>query len=91
MTLASVGAAPRLRKAMAAWQTSLTAVVGVSLGLAAGLLPAVALFGSAREYVLVVPWLQLGMLLILVPVAGDASAWLFTRTRIPMARRALLQ
>nr|WP_275587586.1 ABC transporter permease [Arthrobacter roseus] len=91
MTLAGVGAAPRLRKAIAAWQSGLTAVVGVGLGLAAGLLPAVALFGSAREYVLVVPWPQLGVLLILVPVVGAASAWLFTRTRIPMARRALLQ
>ncbi len=91
MTLAGVGAAPRLRKAMTAWQSGLTAVVGVGLGLAAGLLPAIALFGSAREYVLVVPWLQLGVLLILVPVAGAASAWLFTRTRIPMARRGLLQ
>ncbi len=90
MTLAGIGAAPRLRKAMAAAQTALTAVAGVGLGLAAGLLPAVALFGSAREYVLVVPWTQLGALLILVPLAGAAAAWLFTRTRVPMTRRALL-
>lgn len=91
MTLAGIGAAPKLRKSLAAAQTALTAAVGVTLGLLCGVLPAAVVFSSARQYELIVPWPQLAALAVLVPVVGAGAAWLFTRARLPMSRRALLQ
>jgi len=88
VTLAGVGAAPRLRKALAGSQALMTAGLGTVLGSIAGIVPAVLLVtatGMARTAV--VPWLQLVALLIAVPLTGAALAWLFTRARLPVSRR----
>ncbi|HEY9357299.1 MAG TPA: FtsX-like permease family protein [Arthrobacter sp.] len=88
VTLAGVGAAPRLRKALAGSQALMTAGLGTVLGSAAGTVPAVLVVtatGLARTAV--VPWLQLAALLVAVPLTGAALAWLFTRARLPMSRR----
>ncbi|WP_258061115.1 hypothetical protein [Arthrobacter sp. 4R501] len=88
VTLAGVGAAPRLRKALAGSQALMTAGLGTVLGSVAGIVPAVLLVtatGMARTAV--VPWLQLVALLIAVPLTGAALAWLFTRARLPVSRR----
>jgi putative ABC transport system permease protein len=88
VTLAGVGAAPRLRKALACSQALMTAGLGTALGSVAGIVPAVLLVtatGMAR--LAVVPWLQLVALLIAVPLTGAALAWLFTRARLPVSRR----
>lgn len=88
VTLAGVGAAPRLRKALAGSQALMTAGLGTVLGSVAGIVPAVLLVtatGMARTAV--VPCLQLAALLIAVPLTGAALAWLFTRARLPVSRR----
>lgn len=88
VTLAGVGASPRLRKALAGSQALMTAGLGTVLGSVAGIVPAVLLVtatGMARTAV--VPWLQLVALLIAVPLTGAALAWLFTRARLPVSRR----
>ncbi|HJV98031.1 MAG TPA: FtsX-like permease family protein [Arthrobacter sp.] len=88
VTLAGVGAAPGLRKALAGSQALMTAGLGTVLGSVAGMVPAVLLVtatGLARAAV--VPWLQLAALLVAVPLTGAALAWLFTRARLPMSRR----
>ncbi|MHA7298970.1 FtsX-like permease family protein [Pseudarthrobacter sp. MDT3-1] len=88
VTLAGVGAAPRLRKALAGSQALMTAGLGTVLGSVAGIVPAVLLVtatGMARTAV--VPWLQLVALLIAVPLTGAALAWLFTRAGLPVSRR----
>jgi putative ABC transport system permease protein len=88
VTLASVGAAPRLRKALAGSQALMTAGLGTVLGSVAGIVPAALLVtatGMARTAV--VPWLQLVALLIAVPLTGAVLAWLFTRARLPVSRR----
>lgn len=88
VTLAGVGAAPRLQKALAGSQALTTAGLGTVLGSIAGIVPAVLLVtatGMARTAV--VPWLQLVALLIAVPLTGAALAWLFTRARLPVSRR----
>ena len=88
VTLAGVGAAPRLRKALAGSQALMTAGLGTVLGSVAGIVPAVLMVtatGMARTAV--VPWLQLVVLLIAVPLTGAALAWLFTRARLPVSRR----
>jgi putative ABC transport system permease protein len=90
ITLAGVGAAPRLRKALAACQALMTAGLGTVLGSIAGTIPAllvVTATGMARTAV--VPWLQLAALLLAVPLAGAALAWLFTRAKLPVSRREM--
>ncbi len=90
ITLAGVGAAPRLRKALAGSQALMTAGLGTVLGSVAGIIPAVLLVtatGLARTAV--VPWLQLAALLVAVPLTGAALAWLFTRAKLPVSRREM--
>ena len=88
VTLAGVGAAPGLRKALAGSQALMTAGLGTLLGSVAGTVPAVLVVtatGLARTAV--VPWPQLAALLVAVPLTGAALAWLFTRAKLPMSRR----
>lgn len=90
VTLAGVGAAPRLRKALAGSQALMTAGLGTVLGSMAGTIPAMLLVtatGMARTAV--VPWPQLAALLVAVPLAGAALAWLFTRASLPVSRREM--
>lgn len=90
ITLAGVGAAPRLRKALAGSQALMTAGLGTVLGSVAGTIPALLLVtatGMARTAV--VPWLHLGALLVAVPLTGAALAWLFTRAQLPVSRREM--
>jgi putative ABC transport system permease protein len=89
MTLAGVGAPPRLRKALAAAQSLMTASLGTSLGVAAGVVPAVLIIGATRMYAAsVVPWLPVLALLVAVPLTGSVLAWVFTRARLPVSRRS---
>jgi hypothetical protein len=39
-------------------------------------------------YPLVLPWTSLAVLVIGVPLLGAACAWLLTRSRLPLGRRA---
>ncbi|WP_441865345.1 FtsX-like permease family protein [Pseudarthrobacter sp. YAF2] len=89
-TLASVGAAPRLRKALAGSQALFTSGIGAVLGTLAGTVPAVLLALSTDMRTAVeVPWLHLSVLVAAVPLTGAALAWAFTRSRLPMSRRSL--
>ncbi|ALE04562.1 hypothetical protein AL755_02560 (plasmid) [Arthrobacter sp. ERGS1:01] len=89
-TLASVGADPRLRKALSGSQTLMTAMMGTVLGLFAGAVPTVVVLSFQRGMPIVLPWLQMGALLILVPLFGAGAAWLLTRAKLPMTRRQTL-
>ncbi|KSU73831.1 putative ABC transport system permease protein [Pseudarthrobacter enclensis] len=88
-TLAGVGAAPRLRKALAASQALFTAGLGAVLGTLAGAVPAVLIVVSTDlRTALDVPWLPLAAMVAAVPVTASALAWAFTRVALPMTRRA---
>jgi putative ABC transport system permease protein len=90
MTLAGVGAAPRLRKALAGVQALMTGGLGSFLGCLAGIGPAIIIVNATGlAAAAVVPWLQLLALLIAVPLTGSVLAWVFTRARLPMSRRGL--
>ncbi|WP_426228121.1 hypothetical protein [Pseudarthrobacter sp. DSP2-3-2b1] len=90
MTLAAVGAAPRLRKSLAGAQALMTAGLGTLLGLAAGVVPASLIVSATRMFAgPTIPWLQLLALLVAVPLTGSALAWIFTRARLPMSRRGV--
>ncbi|MEE2522472.1 hypothetical protein V1639_09175 [Pseudarthrobacter sp. J75] len=89
MTLAGVGASPGLRKALAGSQALLTVGLGTVLGAVAGVVPMVLILASAdMKPFIAVPWLQVSALIVLVPLAAAALAWLFTRAQLPMSRRA---
>jgi putative ABC transport system permease protein len=86
-TLAAVGADPRMRRSLAAMQALAIAAIGTVLGVAAGLVPALALVGATPALEPVLPWAQLLALLAGVPLLAAAAAWLCTRSRMPMDRR----
>lgn len=89
-TLASIGADTRLRKALAGSQTLLTALLGTVMGLFAGAVPTVVVLSLQRGYPIVVPWIQMGALMVLVPLFGALMAWFLTRGILPMTRRQTL-
>ena len=98
-TLAAVGASPRTRRSLAGFQSAVTAVLGTVLGVIAGLVPAVAMVGAANAqarangnpignaYPLVLPWTNLAVTLLVVPLLAAGAAVLLTRSRLPMVRR----
>jgi putative ABC transport system permease protein len=91
VTLAGVGASPRLRKGLAAAQALLTSGLGAALGTIAGVVPAVLIVASTDMRTAVeIPWLHLLALVLAVPLTGSALAWICTRAVLPMSRRGLV-
>jgi putative ABC transport system permease protein len=97
-TLAAVGAAPRVRRGLSLSQSGVIAGLGSLLGALAGLGGAIAvLFALNRGYAdmwpaptpypVTVPWVNLGVALLLVPVVAMGGAGLLTRSRLPIERR----
>ncbi|GAA1495937.1 hypothetical protein [Paeniglutamicibacter kerguelensis] len=89
-TLAGIGADTRLRKAMSGAQTIMTASLGTLLGLFAGTVPMILMLSTQPGVPVVIPWAQLAVLLIVVPVFGALVAWAFTRGNVPLTRRQTL-
>ena len=86
-TLAGVGAAPRLRKALAGSQALLIGGAGAVLGALAGSVPAVlVVLSTDMRTALEIPWLHLLALVLAVPVSGAVLAWAFTPARLPLSR-----
>jgi len=87
-TLAAVGADPRRRRVLAMWQAAVVGVMGCLLGVAFGAyVAAVALEGFGLAPWLV-PWPLLGAIGLAVPLLAVLVAGLFTRSRLPLVRRA---
>jgi putative ABC transport system permease protein len=87
-TLAAVGAAPRVRRTLAACQALSIAGLGGLLGIAAGSVPGIAFVSAVPSFEMVLPWGNLLLVLVGLPVLAAAVAWLFTRSRLPLDRRA---
>jgi putative ABC transport system permease protein len=87
-TLSAVGASPFVRRRLAMGQAAVLALLGGILGIAAGLVPVAAVI-AVRPGVLdfTVPWQVIALALVGVPVIAGAGAGLFTRSRLPLARR----
>jgi putative ABC transport system permease protein len=86
-SLAAVGAPPRVRRALAAWQAGMVAGLGAILGMASGFVPTTAYLYADSEYNLVLPWRNLGLITLIVPAVAALAAWLLTRSRLPLERR----
>ena len=86
-TLAAIGAQPRRRRSLAAAQAWVLGQLGCVLGVGVGALygyTAHAAFGSPH---FMVPWAELGGIVIVVPLFAGLLAWLMTRSRLPMVSR----
>lgn len=86
-TLAAIGAPPRRRRSLAAAQAWVLGQLGCVLGVGVGALygyTAHAAFGSPH---FVVPWAELGGIVVVVPLFAGLLAWLLTRSRLPMVSR----
>jgi putative ABC transport system permease protein len=86
-TLAAIGAQPRRRRNLAAAQAWVLGQLGCVLGVGVGALygyTAHAAFGSPH---FMVPWAELGGIVIVVPLFAGLLAWLMTRSRLPMVSR----
>jgi putative ABC transport system permease protein len=97
-TLAAVGASPRVRRALSLSQSGVIAGLGSLLGAIAGLGAATAvllalnrayadLWPAPTPYPIAVPWLNLGVALLVVPLIAMLGAGLLTPSRLPIERR----
>ena len=97
-TLAAVGASPRVRRTLALSQSGAIAGLGSLLGTAAGLGAAAAVLFALNQsyaatwpapepYPVAVPWLNVGVALVAVPLVAMLGAAVFTRSRLPIERR----
>jgi putative ABC transport system permease protein len=100
MTLAAVGAGPGVRRSLSLAQSGIISGLGAVLGAAAGFGAAAAvLTGINRQYAgqwpapdplpIVVPWTNLLVSLVVVPVVAMLGAGLLTRSRLPSERRVV--
>jgi putative ABC transport system permease protein len=97
-TLAAVGASPRLRRGLSLSQSGVIAGLGSLLGAAAGLGGSVAVllafnrgladvWPAPAPYPIAVPWRNLGIAVLVVPLIAMLGAGLLTRSRLPIERR----
>jgi putative ABC transport system permease protein len=97
-TLAAVGASPRVRRALSLNQSGVIAGLGSLLGVVAGVGASTAvlyalnrgyadMWPAPAPYPIVVPWLNVGVALLVVPLVAMLGAGLLTRSRLPIERR----
>jgi putative ABC transport system permease protein len=97
-TLAAVGASPRVRRGLSLSQSGVIAGLGSLLGAVAGLGGSVAvvvalnrgyadIWPAPTPYPLTLPWLNVAVAVLVVPLLAMLGAGLLTRSRLPIERR----
>jgi hypothetical protein len=84
-----LGARPLLRRSFAFWQALILAGIGSLLGAAIGIVPAWALSASP-DIPLAIPWLEIGVVVIVLPAFIATGSWLFTKRRMDIALRTTI-
>jgi putative ABC transport system permease protein len=80
-TLASLGAAPGIRRRLRAWEAWLLATSGMVLAVVFGFVPGIAIVqAQGKGDPLVFPWLTVLVLVVAVPLLAAAIGWLSART-----------
>ena len=90
VTLAAVGAAPKVRRRMAASTAGFVTALGCAAGVVSGLVVArllVGLFYAVGGRAFEVRWGLVAFVLIAIPLVTAAVAWLTTRSRVTIPRR----
>jgi putative ABC transport system permease protein len=97
-TLAAVGASPRVRRGLSLSQSGVIAGLGSLLGAVAGLGGSVAvllalnrgyadLWPAPTPYPITLPWLNVAIAVLAVPLVAMLGTGLLTRSRLPIERR----
>jgi len=86
-TLAAIGAAPRLRRRLTAFQAGVIAGLGALLGTVSGFVPVLAYLEADSAMRFVPPWANLAAIVLVVPAVAALAAFCLTRSRLPLARR----
>ena len=97
-TLGAVGASPRVRRALSLSQCGVIAGLGSLLGAAVGVGASVAVLVALNQgyaqtwpapppFSITVPWLNVAIAVLVVPLIAMLGAGLFTRSRLPIERR----
>jgi putative ABC transport system permease protein len=95
-TLSAVGAPPLLRRAVAAAYAVSVGLLGALLGAAVGLVPGIAVsypltrtFGEAPgpAHYLSIPWLEIGAVVLALPLLTALVVGLLARSRLPLVAR----
>ena len=84
-TLGALGAGRNVRQNFAFWQALIIAGLGSLLGATTGLVPAWALSGTDQPFA--PPWLELGIVVLALPLLIAGGSWLLTTRRSVSARR----
>jgi putative ABC transport system permease protein len=98
-TLAAVGATRRTRRALASAQAMYLALLGAVLGVLVGIPPGIAISRiltasyidtgmDTSSVVIAIPWLQILLPVVLIPLVAGALAWVAVRRAPMMTRRA---
>jgi putative ABC transport system permease protein len=97
-TLAAVGASPGVRRALSLSQSAVIAGLGSVLGAATGLGASIAVLSALNRgyaqvwpapapYPIEVPWFNVAIAVVVVPLIATLGAGLLTRSRLPIERR----
>jgi putative ABC transport system permease protein len=85
-TLAAIGAGAATRRSLAAGRAALLAGLGAILAVPVGLVPAGAILLRVNDVPLAVPWVTVGVVVLLVPALATFGAVLLARAPAPAVR-----
>jgi putative ABC transport system permease protein len=85
-TLTAVGAGVATRRSLAGGRAALLAGLGAVLAVPVGLMPAGAILLQVRDVPLTVPWISVGIVVLLVPALATLGAVLLARAPAPSVR-----
>ena len=87
-TLSSLGASPLLRRNFAFWQALILTGIGTLVGAGLGLIPSLGLSGGDLPFA--PPWLQLGLVVVALPLGIAGSSWLLATARSSVLKRSVI-